>query len=230
MKKGIIAIILFACLFCQPLYAQQKPFVFGFKVAPNTGWFKTDTEGYENVGLQPGFSWGFIALFNLMEHYSLGTGFNVVYLNATLQYPHLEVTDGVAHTGMMESKYRTKYIQVPLVFNMETKDFGRFRFYGQIGLGTSFLIGANADNSFTYEGGSDKEDKVDVYDDLRFMRESLIVGAGAKFIIEGSTLIFANITFDNGFTNVLKGNNTVDPSLSQRANTNFIEFQLGMLF
>jgi hypothetical protein len=230
MKKGIFLVIILACLFSQASRAQQKPFVFGFKVAPNTGWFKTDTEGYENVGTQPGFSWGFIALFNLMEHYSLGTGFNVVYLNATLQYPHLEISDGDTLSGMIESKYRTKYIQIPLVFNMETKDFGRFRFYGQIGLGTSFLIGANADNAFTYEGGSDKEDKVDVYDDLRFIRESLIVGAGAKFIIEGSTLIFANITFDNGFTNVLKGDNTLDPSLSQRANTNFIEFQIGMLF
>jgi hypothetical protein len=165
-----------------------------------------------------------------MEHYSLGTGFNVVYLNAKLEYPHLEIINGDTLSGMMESKYRTKYIQIPLVFNMETRDIGRFRFYGQIGLGTSFLIGANVDNTFTYEGSSEEEDKVDIYDDLRFIRESLIVGAGAKFIIEGSTLIFANITFDNGFTNVLKGNNTLDPSLSQRANTNFIEFQIGMLF
>ena len=230
MKKGIIALFILLCLSVQLSFAQQRPVVFGFKVAPSLGWFKTYTDGYKNDGLTPGFSWGFIAQFNMMEHYSLGTGFNVLYLNASMNYPHMEIVDGDTLTGMMDSKFRMKYIEVPLVFKMETKDFGRFRFYGQIGLGTSFLIGANADLNFSYNGKERTDDKVDVYDDIRFMRESLIVGAGAKFIIEGSTLIFANITFDNGFTNVLKGNNTADPTLSQRANTNFIEFQVGMIF
>jgi hypothetical protein len=230
MKKGISILFILFYLSGQLLFAQQRPVVFGFKVAPNLGWFKVNTDGYENDGAAPGVSWGFIAQFNLMEHYSLGTGFNVVYLNAKMEYPHMEISNGDSLTGMMESKFRMKYIEVPLVFKMETKDIGRFRFFGQIGLGTSFLIGANADLKFVYNDSERQDDKVDVYDDIRFMRESLIIGAGAAFIIEGSTLIFANITFDNGFTNVLKGNNSMDPTLSQRANTNFIEFQVGMLF
>jgi len=230
MKKRIIILIILSCFIIHSAEAQQRPFVFGFKVAPNLGWFKPNADGYENVGTTPGFAWGFIAQFNLMEHYSLGTGFNVLYFNARLKYPHQQISEGDTLTGMMESKYRLKYIEVPLVLNMETKDIGRFRFFGQIGLGTSFLIDAKADNVFTYNGNTLEEDKVDIYDNISFIRESLILGVGAKFIIEGSTLIFANVTFDNGFTNILKGNNTVDPSVSQRANANFIEFQIGMLF
>jgi len=230
MKKGIILLIIFSCLFMNTAHSQQKPFVFGFKVAPNLGWFKPNTDDYKNVGTTPGFSWGFIALFNLMEHYGIGTGFNVVYLNAKLEYPNQQINTGDTLTGSMESKYGLKYIELPLVFNMETKDFGKFRFFGQIGLGTSFLINAKADNVFSYNGNTTEENEVDIYDDIRFIRESLIVGAGVKFIISGSTLIFANVTFDNGFTNILKGNNNVDPSVKQKANANFIEFQIGMLF
>lgn len=230
MKKAIAILIIFVCIVTTSAYSQHKPFVFGFKIAPNLGWFKANTDGYENVGTTPGFAWGFIAEFHLMEHYAIGTGFNVLYLNAKLNYPYRQIANGDTMTGVMEREYHLKYIEVPLVLKMETRVFGKFKFFGQIGLGTSFLIDAKADDVFVYGENTSKEDKVNIYDDIRFIRESLILGVGAEFIIEGSTLVFAGVNFDNGFTNILKGNNTVDPSISQRANANFIEFQIGMLF
>jgi len=38
------------------------------------------------------------------------------------------------------------------------------------------------------------------------------------------------LTFNNGFTNVLTGKNSVDPSISEKANLNFFELAFSVLF
>lgn len=231
MKKltlGLIVVLVFCFTNAQ---SQQKPFVFGFKAGPNMGWMKPDTKGYESDGVKPGFSWGFIADFFLMENYGINTGFDVVFLNGGLKMPYLmEVDSATSYEGTLTRKYKLKYIQVPVTLKMRTNELGKFRIYGQIGFGANFLIGAKADDSFSASGYSTSSEDEDIYDDMTFMRAALILGAGAEFNLGGSTSLMAGITFNNGFLDVLNGKNTVDPTLNNKALANFLSLDIGIVF
>ena len=229
--KRIIIILLLGILFSPFLRAQHKPFKFGFEVAPNIGWFRSDISDYENDGSEVGFSWGFVSEFFLMENYAISTGFKVVYLNGRLAYPHqVKLNDSVNDPGILHRSYKTKYIEVPLVLKMKTNEFGKFRFYGKIGLGTSFLLTAKGTDKFIGETEKISNDEKDIKEEMKTIRESLILGVGGEYNLGGSTALTFGITFDNGFTDVLKDQNSLDPEITHQAINNYIEFNLGVIF
>ena len=211
--------------------AQHKPIIFGIKIAPNAGWMKPSTEGYSNDGVLPGLSWGFVADFFLMEHYSILTGFNVIYLNGRMEMPYAKsVTgDSLLHTGTLNRTYKTKYIELPLVFKMRTNISEKVKLFGKIGLGTGFRLSSKAEDVFTWEGG-EEESNSDITDDIQFIRSSLIIGGGVSYHFKGSTALVLDITFNNGFVDILSGTNPGVSDLDQKANSNFIELGIGMMF
>ena len=230
MKKAtlIILVLTFVCVLSAN--SQQKPFVFGFKAGPNIGWMRPDVQGYESDGIKGGFSWGFIADFFLMENYGIATGFDVIFMNSGLKMPHMEVDGTDTLTGTLNRKYKLKYIQIPVTLKMRTKEMGKFRIYGQIGLGTGFLIGAKADDEFTPDSGETTNTENDIYDDISFIRSSLILGAGVEYSLGGSTNMLAGFSFDNGFIDILKGKNTLDPMINNKGYANYVSFIVGIVF
>ncbi len=229
MKK-IILIVFILC--STTLLAQHKPFQFGFKGSVNMGWFGTDLKDYNNEGVDFGGSWGFVADIYLMENYAFTTGFDVLFLNGSMTYPFAMVdTIDLPIYGHMESKFKAKYIEVPLLFTMSTNEIGKIKIYGQIGVGIAFLLKANANSDFTSENGLFTENKEGEESYIfRSTRESFIIGAGVEIPIHGSTLIRTGLKFDNAFVNVLKGNNTADASIENDARNNFIELNVCLLF
>ena len=213
------------------LTAQYKPIIFGLKAAPNIGWMKPDTEGYKSDGVEPGFSWGFIAEFYLMEPYAIQTGFNVIYLNGRMELPYaMDIgNDTIPVTGILNRKYKTQYIELPLVFKMKTELSEKIRLFGKVGLGTGFLLKAKAEDQFTYEDGS-KESKTDIKDEVNSVRSSLIIGGGIEYVFKGSTALLLDVTFNNGFTDILKGSNPANPQGDQKAFSNFVELSIGIVF
>jgi len=230
MKKIILLIIAVILLIFKTGYTQEKPFKFGFKVAPNIGWMKPDSKGYHNDKTNVGFSWGFLAEFHLMENYAITTGFNVTYLYSTLIYPHIEIIDTDTVIGNLHRTYRLKYIEVPFTLKMKTKEFGKVRFYGQIGLSTGFLIGAKAKDSFRSSTKEDVSSDDDIKNEIKSIRESLILGIGMEYSLGGSTALTLEFTFDNGFTDVLKDQNAIDPDINNHAINNFLEINVGVIF
>lgn len=231
MKKYLIVSFILVFTMVSGAIAQQKPFVFGFKAGPNLGWMNPDTRDYDNDGVKVGFSWGFTADFFIMENYSFASGFDVVFLNGRIEMPHKVDIDSITvNEGKLYRTYHLKYIQVPVTLKMRTNELGKFRIFGQIGLGTNFLIGAKADDEFIYGRESDTENEIDIYDDMKFMRESLIIGGGVEYSLGGSTSIMASLLFNNGFTNILKGYNSVDGSLKNKAQANYISLEVGIVF
>lgn len=232
MKKQLFLLLIIIFLSSSSVLSQQKPFVFGFKAGPNLGWLKPDTKDYTSTGAQVGFNWGFIADFFLMENYAITTGFDVIFLNGGLEMPYgITLPDDTVMTaGTLERKYKLKYIQIPVTLKMKTNELGKFKIFGQIGLGTNFLIGAKADDSFTSDDYSSNETDVDIYDDITFMRESLIIGGGAEYSLGGSTSLMAAIVFNNGFMDILNGKNPVDPTVNNKATSNFVSFEVGIVF
>lgn len=228
MKHKIILLTIII-LFGFQTFAQQKPFRFGMKVAPNIAWISSDTEDYENDGTVVGFSWGFLADITLMEHYFLKTGFNFDYLNCKLKLPYDSISQELTG-GSLFRKYNFRYLEIPLTMKMRTNQFGKFAFYGNIGFGASFRIKAKSKDEFVNEMDSSRHNEEnDIMDEITLFRGSLIVGAGIEYFIDQSTSLVIDITYNNGLSNIFKGDNSVN-DLKQKGHLNFVQFNVGIMF
>jgi hypothetical protein len=214
-----ITLVLLLLLFTYTVKAQFSAFNFGLKAAPQISWLKPDTDGYKTNGAKIGFAWGFIADFNFTENYSIGTGFNMLFNGGKLTFPAV-VGDA---SGTMNREYFLKYIELPLTLKMRTNDINGTKYFGRIGLGTAFKIGAKKEDEFSANGGEKTTSAKSNYDEVAFVRESLIVGIGAEHEIAQGPKLGLELTFNNGFTNILKEKGV-------KATPNFFELAFSVIF
>lgn len=229
IKNYLLVILIF--LLSVSANAQYKPVLLGLKASPNIAWMKPDAEGYTSEGVRAGFSWGLAAEFYFMENYALLTGFNVRWLNAGLKMPYaMDIdNDTLPAFGELTRKYKFKYIEVPLALKLKAELSEKFKIFGKVGMGAGFRLDTEAEDVFVYEGGN-VEDSGDITDETKLFRSSLILGGGAEYVIKGSTAIIVDITYNDGFVNILNGGNPADPSLDNRANLKFVELNIGIVF
>lgn len=208
--------------------AQYKQFNLGLRAAPHVSWMKPNIDGYSNAGAKMGFGWGFVAEYNFTENHSFGSGFNVVFNGGKLEFNHKEG----ANTGVMIRNYNLKAIEVPITLKMRTNEMGGLKYYGQIGFGTSFNIGAKATDEFTYPtetGFKTVTTEKYSYDDIFFIRESLILGIGAEYTLSAGTILSGGFAFNNGFTDILRGKNSLN-DVKEKGTVNFVELNIAVLF
>ena len=96
-----------------------------------------------------------------------------------------------------------------------------------------FNVKSKAKDDFSYKVGDQymsESNERDISDETTFLRGALVLGGGIEYYVDNSTSIVAGITFSNGISNVLKGNNTVDTSIEQKAVPHYIELTLGVIF
>ena len=230
-KKIIISIILL--IYGIQGFTQIKPFRFGFKVAPNIAWISPDAKTYKSDGSVIGFSWGFLADFTLTENYFLKTGFNMDYLSGKLEYPHTMAIppDTILNAGTMHRKYNLRYLQIPLTLKMRTNKFGKFAYFGEIGFGTSFNLRAKSKDELIYNNGQNTLDtEEDIKEKIVFMKESIILGIGIEYFVDESTSIITELNFNQGISNILKGENTADPNIKQKGFLYYFELNIGVMF
>lgn len=211
---------LFILVLAVSAQAQYKPFSFGLKAAPQIGWMKSNVDEIKADGSKMGFGWGFISEFYFSENHSIATGFNMLFDGGKLKY-----VDSVGNVpGTTSRKYFLKYLEIPVTLKMRTNEIGGIRYFGQIGLGTAFRIGSKVSDAFN---NADYTEKVK-YDKVNFIRESLIVGAGAEYPLSEGTTLGASILFNNGFTDVLTGSTKY--GVKEKATPNFLELNVFVLF
>ncbi len=230
--------LLFILAICVPLMAFNqetvKKYQFGIKAAPNIGWISPDTRGYTSEGTKVGFGWGFMADFNVIDNYYLGTGFSLNYHNSAISYTTLypvvqeNGTDSLFN-GKVIRDLHLQYIEIPLIFKMKTNRFKEYRFLGQIGFSTSFNIKAKAGDVFYQQGGTHITSDMDISEEVAFAREALIVGGGFEYSIDKSTFLVFSLNYNNGFTDVFNGKNLLTGD-EQNATTSYLEFSLGIIF
>ncbi|MFA8299217.1 MAG: porin family protein [Hyphomicrobiales bacterium] len=234
MKKILtITCFLLLVFLAKTSNAQYKSIILGFKAAPTVSWIKPESEGYKSTGAKIGFSWGLTSEFFIMENYSIQTGFNVAFQYGGLKYADRIYRDANNfEDGMLTRDYKFQYIQIPICLKMRTRSFNGFKFYGKIGLGTAIRIKAKADDQFvgSVTGQHDKEKNKDITNQTKLLKESLILGAGAEYNLGGSTSLIFGINFDNGFTDILKDQNKVNPDIDNKAIANYLEFNIGLTF
>ena len=203
MKKLLLFVFILACTSAS---AQHKPVQFGFRGGPNIGWLSDiQPEYYNNNGIAVGGSWGFVSEFFLMEGYTINTGFNVKYINGRIiGQRDVLFSDSTITTGTAKQKFKAKYVEIPLIFEMKTKKIhDSFKIYGQIGFGFGIFLNAKSDISFVSFDNkySYEKENLPVSQHFKNTRESLLLGAGIEIPLTGSTYIKTGIGFDNCFVN-----------------------------
>ena len=219
-----ISLLLF---FTKAGFSQHSSVRLGLKVAPCISWMNPNEKTYTYNGASAGVSFGFISEFHFSEHYAITSGFNFSFLSGNLQFPHVQSPD----TGLLDRKYNFRYLEIPLMVKMKTKDYGNFSFFGQIGFGTGFNLRTQVkDNFMTQNHGTLTDKKNLTTGEVCFMRESIIVGLGTEYKIDESISLIVGFSYSNSLNNVLLGKNTKDNSLKNRSSLNYVELDIGVLF
>jgi hypothetical protein len=275
MRK-INTLILFSLLttlsFAQTTKTSTNKFRLGFKVSPNVSWLASDN-GNMTVGeksLQFGYGLNFDIFF--AENYAVGTGININNTGGKYSYfaqytgndkdaSGADLTN-MKQVGLISRDLRLQYLQIPLTFKMKTNEIGYITYWGQFGLGLNMNLKAlsndNIDylyyqdkNTFTWEKSnrvnSTMSSPKDIKNEVNIFSSNLIFAAGIEYNLSGNTSILAGLTFQNGFTDALKGTgvakdgSTNSPVFSGGATNapetfelsalpNYVELNIGILF
>jgi hypothetical protein len=184
-------------------------------------------KNYTNNGVSAGVAFGFVSEFRLAEHYAIVTGFDFSFIGGSLKFPYAKSPD----TGIMDRKYNFRYLDIPLMIKMKTKEYGNFRFFGQIGFSTGFLLRCSVnDNFITLLHGTISEKQNLTTSEVCFFREAVLAGLGTEYKIDESISLVLGLSYSNSLNNVLQGQNTKDNGLSNRSSLNYVELNIGILF
>jgi len=207
--KRITTILIFSFLstgvWAQNFIGQGFGFRLGLTATPTIGWIKPEQGKTEGVGL--GFSYGLMGDFNFAPNYSFSTALTITTINGKSTEVNVmpyQATSNTTNPVSYDLKYRMQYVELPLTIKLKTLKTDGKRWYGQFGLSNGFNISAKQD---AIRNGAEVGDNVNVSDYSRFYRAGLIIGGGGEFDISGNTSILAGLTFNNGFTNIVKDGN-----------------------
>ncbi len=207
-------------------------FRFGLKASPNLSWFRTETSYYSNDGINLGFSYGLIVDYKLTDNYAIGTGVNILRTGGKLNYRIIYNYEGQQIDTDKRREHYLRYLEIPLTMKLSTSEMGFITYYGQFGLGLGANLRARADDRvYLSEGSTLRTTDVDISDEIRCLRAGLIIGAGLEYNMGGRTSLLGGITFNNGFSNVLKKDNPFNPQAPDpSAMNNYVEITLGIMF
>lgn len=230
MRK--IPVLLLTLLLVPLLLEAQKtsPVKLGLRVAPGIGLLNPNTEGYNSEGIRGVISAGLISDFYFTSNYAISSGFSVIFPSGKMEYRDRRViSPGDTIVGQFNITYKYIYFEIPLMIKMKTNEFGKFSFYGQVGLGTGFKIKATAEGDVTEDDGSMIPADVQINNKTRLMRESIIVGIGLEYSIDKSTMLTGGFNYNAGLNNVFHNMNQLY-NLEEQGTTSFAELSIGVLF
>lgn len=196
------------------LFAQYKPFQFGFRVAPDVGWLKVDSEGLSSKGAKGGMRWGFVADYYFVENYGFSTGFNIISTKGSYKFDY--------GNHNIKRKFSERYIEIPFLLRMRTDDLGKIRICGEIGYGLGVRMSGKDE---LHNENGDEFYSAD-YPSFKPIRSSLIISLGFEYNVFESSYLTAALVFDDNFSNLLKDN----ASQNHDVKANTIALEIGFLF
>lgn len=224
MKK-LPLLIMIVCFASKGLYAQsERPFRLGIIASPSVSWFKPDTKDYVSEGNTLGFSYGIIGDFFLGDYYAVSTGLNISHLGGKLSFRDNHPTHGALN---IERKYILQYLELPLTLKMQTPEIGYLTYFVRFGFAPGVNLKAKGEDQ--YVAGSRFTEEVDLKSRTPFLRAALVIGIGAEYALRGKTSLVAGLTYNNGFTNNIKGRNSV-LNVNPSATANLLQLNLGLMF
>lgn len=208
----------------------RVPLKLGLKIAPNLAWMNPSTKDYSSDGVRLGTTIGLVGDIYFADQYAISTGFNFIFLNGKLSYRDSRlIHDDTVVNGQVSRKYNFLYLEIPVMIKMSTRKFGRFSFFGQVGLGTGFRVKATVKEHFEPDSGEPLDQKYDYDSGTTLIRESILVGIGSQYHLDKSTMLFFGMNYSNSLNNILTGVNSLSKS-NEKSMFNYVELNLGVLF
>ncbi len=230
MKKVACAITMFL-LITGFNYTNAQNFRLGLTGSPSISWFKSETDGYNSEGVRFGISYGLLSEFVLADQYTFATGINVTYFGGKLDFPIADSPSDINPFIQKERTYKLQNVEIPFTLKMKTREIGYNTYFAKFGFGGSVNIRAKADDTEYNPGATNSSVKkdIDIKSETPLFRASMIVGVGFEHSLGGSTALIGGLTFNNGFTNILKGKDYANIR-NQQARANYLELSLGIIF
>ncbi len=236
MEKCLLVIALIALGINSNAQIDDKKVKLGIQAIGALQWFKIDQgKKIESNGPVLKGGMGLNADFKLTEVIWFNTGANFFYdggkvvYNDTVKYflntdedRFITNTAGKAQLAAGDTsklavyklnsrKYNSSNLQIPLFIRLRTKEFNKFRIFGQFGINANIRLRAKAvdnlqrqinENPSAFSATEEVKSNLDITKDINIVNLGLGVGAGVEYNISGSTNLFAVVNFVNlGFTN-----------------------------
>ena len=194
---------------------------FGVNVKPNVSWFVPKDSNAQSDGIRVNWGAGVVGDFHFAELYSFSTGISIDNQSGRMTHTEKVFNDVDQEWSIVEYKrrYSIRYIEIPLLLKLQTKEIGYMTYFLNVGmgLGANWAVVANGDqytknifgkdddgNNCWCIANEDKEDiKVDVRDDFTLFRSSIIVGGGVEYNISGGTSLVVGLQYNGGFSNIM---------------------------
>ncbi|WP_421945099.1 porin family protein [Pedobacter sp.] len=217
----LLSFLSFAAL-AQNFGGPNYGFRLGLTATPTIGWIKPEQGKTNGVGL--GFSYGIMGDFNFAPNYSFSTALTITTINGKSTEvnvnPYHISSSSAGIPVTYDLRYKMQYIEIPLTIKLKTlKEDGK-RWYGQFGLSNAFNISAKQD---AVRNNVNVGDNQNISDFSRFYRAGLVIGGGGEFDISGNTSVLAGLTFNNGFTNIVKDG-------SRESRNHYLALNFGIFF
>lgn len=201
MNKNVIYLLLSFLLCATTAVGQYRKYQVGIMLSPQVSWIRPVSDQLKGKGLATGFNWGIAGEYNFIKNLSLVSGINVLYNGGKYQYSNT--------TGTYQRNLSLKSVAIPISFKLRTSPVNNLNYFVQAGLGQTFLVSAKSTDDHNGTSTTDRNAKA------IFLRESLIIGGGVEYKPNAGLTLGLGILFDNGLSNVLKGNTMTGSSLKE---------------
>ncbi|MGK6350009.1 outer membrane beta-barrel protein [Parapedobacter sp. DT-150] len=174
---------------------QYKPVSLGITFSPHLGWMRYgDADGYESRP-KLGYAYGLLADFAFTENYYFSTGLLINTLNSEMEYA--DPTANTVPGADLTHSYRLQYAEIPLSLKLKSTMRYFRSYYGQFG----FTGGLKLNAKEKMPGASSR---TSLGDDADFFRLALQIGGGVEWQLDHNLVMVTGLTFNNGFTRVIK--------------------------
>lgn len=228
MKKLVYTFIAISftasCLLAQD--AGDKKVKLGITATPAINWLSPGNSNFmssNGVSLKAGI--GLTADFRLTDIIWLHTGLEYTGMGGKLAYksadtvgyyygggtikntalsPLIVNPSGALPYRLLERKYNSGFIHIPVGFKLKTKEIGMLTYFGQIGGDLYVKTSAKGDdkvsNDFTANTTSSFT-KSDLNSVVNFFNAGIHLGAGTEYRFSGSTCLIGSITYQHSVLN-----------------------------
>lgn len=253
--SSILTLALVSTFFINSTSAQGVKM--GLSVTPNASWMVSTDYDHVPGDSKINFGFEFVTDFMFEENLAFSTGVHVFNTGGDLSYLVVDGDDD-DYLLTVDRGYTLRYVEIPLTFKMRTKQIGYSTIYGRFGLGLGMNIRAEAEEAryrswnevangvwapYTV-AGSPVSDVIEVQNDVRLFRSSMVIGGGVERSLGGTSSLVVGVNYNVGFSNSHKDISQVKidnenlpvvvnnmPSMSDmKGHDSFLELCVGLIF
>ena len=249
MKKILLAFLFLGVTFIAGAQSDDSRSVrVGIIATPGLSWLKTVDSGQDRSGVGFAFGYGLQTEFSLGRYIALGINLTQSNYKAAVEYTdsvdfiYTKIEQGVASqtdtVRLKERQYTFNSIELPLYLKLKTPEIGYLTYYVEVGVVANINYKVTASkNTINVEGFSSEDlEDLDANDETNWYRAASVLGGGIEYNLIGNTSLIVGATWSRSFTSAMISEAKKltyagsQNAFKQKANLDFINFKVGLLF